>query len=121
MQGNSNINSSYTTQADKIEALLRSRYGQWIPAYELSDLALQYCARINGIRKKLKAAGDRERIENKTEYVRGQVHGSYRIVPTSDVLGITPAKLRPFKSWEQVCAERDAKMSEPEPAFELKP
>ena len=110
MQGNSNINSTYTgTQAEKIENLLRSRYGQWIPAYELADIALQYCARINAIRKKLKAAGDRERVENKTEWRNGQCHGSYRIVPTSDVLG--PAKPRPLKSWEQVCAERDAKMS----------
>ena len=122
MQEDSTINSAYRgTQAEKIEALLRSRYGQWVPAYELSDLALQYCARINSIRKKLKAAGDTEEIQNKTEWVNGQCHGSYRIVLTSDVLGITPAKPQPVKSWEQVCAERDAKMSEPEPAFELKP
>ena len=122
MQEDSTINSAYRgTQAEKIEALLRSRYGQWVPAYELSDLALQYCARINSIRKKLKAAGDTEEIQNKTEWVNGQCHGSYRIVLTSDVLGITPAKPQPVKSWEQVCAERDAKMSEPEPTFELKP
>jgi hypothetical protein len=79
MQSHSNIKSAYATQADKIENLLRSRYGQWVPAYELSDLALQYCARINSIRKKLKAAGDSEEIENKTEWVNGQCHGSYRI------------------------------------------
>ena len=122
MQEHSNINSANRgTQAEKIEALLRSRYGQWIPAFELSDLALQYCARINSIRKKLRAAGDTEEIQNKTERVNDQCHGSYRIVPTSDVLGIAPAKPQPLKSWEQVCAERDAKMSEPEPAFELKP
>ena len=28
---------------------------------------------------------------------------------------------KPPKSWEQVCAERDAKMSQPEPSFELRP
>jgi hypothetical protein len=119
MQRHSSINSTYTTQADKIEELLRSRYGQWVPAYELSDLALQYCARVNGIRRKLRKAGDRERVENKTEWRSGQCHGSYRIVLTSDVLGITPAKPLPLKSWEQVCAERDAKTRQPE--FELTP
>jgi len=71
-------NGQFSTQAEKIENLLRSRYGQWIPAYELADVALQYCARINQLRKKLRAAG-REEIQNKTERVRGQVHGSYRI------------------------------------------
>jgi hypothetical protein len=114
-------NSAFLTQAGKIEQLLRSRYGQWIPAYELSDLALQYCARINSIRKKLNRAGDRERIENKTEHARGQVHGSYRIAKTADILGIALAKSQPLKSWEQVCAERDEKTSELAPAFELRP
>ncbi len=120
MQGHSNINSAYTTQADKIESLLRSKYGQWIPAYELADAALQYCARINSIRKKLLRAGDRERVENKTERVRGQVHGSYRIVLRSDVLGITPANPKPMKSWEQIVRERDEKLSAA-PSFELVP
>jgi hypothetical protein len=118
--GQSNSTAAFLTQADRIENLLRSRYGQWIPAYELADIALQYCARVNGIRRKLRRSGDRERIENKTEHVRGQVHGSYRIVRTSDVLGITPAKPQPLKSWEQVCAERDEKTRQPE-SFELVP
>lgn len=85
MGRHSNINSAngpFLTQAEKIEDLLRSRFGQWIPAYELADIALQYCARINSIRKKLLRAGDHERIENKTEWVNGQCHGSYRIVST---------------------------------------
>jgi len=123
MHGHSNINSAngpFLTQSEKIEALLRSRYGQWIPAYELSDLALQYCARIASIRKKLERAGDRERIENRTQRVGGQIHGSYRIALTVDVLGIAPAKPQPVKSWEQVCAERDAK-PEQEQVFELVP
>lgn len=119
--GQSSNTSAFLTQAEKIEALLRSRYGQWIPAYELAALGLQYCARINGIRRKLRRAGDRERIENKTEWVKGQCHGSYRIVLTSDVLGITPANPKPLKSWDQVVKERDEKMRQPEPEFELKP
>ena len=124
MRGHSNINSAnseFSTQAEKIEALLRSRYGVWIPAYELADIALQYCARLSSIRKKLKRAGDRERVENKTERIRAQVHGSYRIVLTSDILGITPANPKPVKSWEQVCAEREEKMHAPAPSFELTP
>lgn len=113
--------AAFQTQSEKIESLLRSRYGVWIPAYELADIALQYCARINSIRKKLRRACDRERIENKTERVKGQCHGSYRIVLTSDVLGITPAKPKPLKSWDEIVRERDEKMRQPEPSFELTP
>src|SRR5437016_14006885 len=99
MQGQSNINSANRgTQAEKIEALLRSRYGEWIPAYELSDLALQYCARINSIRKKLRAAGDAEEIQNKTEHVRGRVHGSYRICAKAP--GSSFSAGTPRKSWD---------------------
>lgn len=32
-----------------------------------------------------------------------------------------PANPLPLKSWEQVCAERDAKMAEPEPEWSLTP
>src|SRR5713101_481536 len=113
MQEHSNINSANRgTQAEKIEALLRSKYGQWVPAYELADLALQYCARIVTIRRNLARAGDLERVENKTEWVNGQCHGSYRIAKTADILGIAPANPQPLKSWEQVCKERDEKTSE---------
>jgi hypothetical protein len=113
--------AAFRTQAEKIEDLLRARYGQWIAAYELSDLALQYCARVNSIRKKLLRSGDRERVENKTQWVNGQCHGSYRISKTADILGIAPAKPQPLKTWAEICAERDAKTSEPMPAFELRP
>ncbi len=122
MSGHSSINSAdgrFATQAERIESLLRSRYGQWIPAYELSDLALQYCARINAIRKKLKAAGDTEGIQNKTERVRGQVHGSYRICQKAPISSFSAGKTS--KSWEQVVAERDEKTRQPEPEFELRP
>jgi hypothetical protein len=108
----SSCNTDYwKSQAGKIEALLRSRYGQWVPAYELAGVALQYCARINAIRRELRRAGDRERIENKTEWVKGQCHGSYRIVRTLDALGIAPSKPQPVKSWQEVCAERDRQLS----------
>jgi hypothetical protein len=122
MQKHSNINSAnerFLTQADKIEDLLRSKYGEWIPAYELSELALQYCARINAIRKKLRAAGDSEEIQNKTEHVRGQVHGSYRICPKASISSFSAVK--PSKSWEQIVRERDEKTRQLEPVFELTP
>ena len=103
--------SGFATQADKIEALLRSRYDQWIPAYELSDLALQYCARINSIRKKLRAAGDSEEIENKTERVNGQCHGSYRI------------RQKPLDEWRARLRKLTEQGAQPQPApeFELTP
>jgi hypothetical protein len=109
----------FASQSNRIEELLRSRYGQWVPAYELSELALQYCARINAIRKKLRAAGDSEEIQNKTEHVRGQVHGSYRICPKAPISSFSAVK--PSKSWEQIVRERDEKTRQPEPAFELTP
>lgn len=118
----SNSTSPFLTQAEKIENLLRSRYGQWVPAYELADLALQYCARLNSIRKKLLRAGDRERVENRTEWVNGQCHGSYRIILTSDALGITPANPQPLKSWDEIVRERDAKLAQRDSEkFELVP
>jgi hypothetical protein len=110
--------SEFFTQADKIENLLRSQYGQWIPAYELADVALQYCARINAIRKKLRAAGDTEQIENQTKRVNGQVHGSYRICQKSPISSSSAEK--PSKSWDEIVAERERKLSAPE-TFELVP
>jgi hypothetical protein len=118
IQSSTTGNPTFGTQAERIETLLRSRYGAWVPAYELSDLALQYCARIASIRKKLKTAGGRERVENKTEWVSGQCHGSYRIVKTVDLLGLsTPNTPRP-KSWEEIVKEREEKSA---PSFELVP
>jgi hypothetical protein len=109
--------SPFATQSEEIENLLRSRYGRFVPCYELAAIALQYCARINSIRKKLLAAGDRERIENKTERVNGKRHGSYRIALTADVLGI--AKPTPSKSWDEIVSERDRKLNQRESGPEL--
>jgi hypothetical protein len=117
MNGHSSINSaneSFLTQAEKIESLLRSRYGQWIPAYELADIALQYCARINSIRRKFKRAGDQERVENKTEWVKGQCHGSYRIVRAVDAdsqekppAPPEPKPVEPGQDWYKVQTGRE--------------
>jgi hypothetical protein len=122
MERNSSITSSngqFSTQAEEIEGKLRSRYGQWVPAYELAELALQYCARINAIRKKLKVAGDSEEIQNKTERVNGQVHGSYRICRKAPISSFSAAK--PTKSWDEIVREREEKLRQPAPEFELQP
>src|SRR5690348_6089855 len=108
------------TQDQAIESLLRSKYGEWIPCFELADLALQYCARISAIRKRLLRAGDRERVVNKTEHVNGQVHGYYRILQTTDLLlNQNPTKPEPAKSWEEVCADRERKLVERNSAPDL--
>ena len=54
--------------------LLQQNRGQWIPAYSLSAVALQYNARV----KELRDAG--YVIENKTARHGRQVHGSFRLV-----------------------------------------
>ena len=65
-----------TFKGQKLEllnALLASR-GEWVPAFALSRIALQYSARI----KELRDTG--YKIENKTERVGRQVHGAFRLV-----------------------------------------
>jgi hypothetical protein len=130
--GQSIRTSEFFTQAERIEDLLRSRYGVWIPAYELADVALQYCARINAIRKKLRAAGDTEQIENQTKRVNGQVHGSYRICQKAPISkqdsqpshprsmsaarrspGAWKAQpITPSRTWAEITAERERKLAE---------
>jgi hypothetical protein len=81
---------SFDTQDAAIEKLLRSRYGQWVPCYELADLALQYGRAIHSIRKRLRAAGDVERVPNKLVRVNGKAHGSFRIARTADFVAEHP-------------------------------
>jgi len=108
------------TQEDKIENLLRSKYGVWFPCYELADLALQYCRAVSSIRKRLKRAGDVEIVENKVERVNGQAHGSYRIIRKIDaLLSSEPAKPPAAKSWAEICAERDRKLASRESTPDL--
>lgn len=60
-------------QKAAILRLLLDHRGEWVPAYRLSAVALQYCARINELRD----AG--YKIENKTERVGRHVRGSFRL------------------------------------------
>ena len=65
-----------TFKGQKLELLnaLLARRGEWIPAFALARIALQYNARV----KELRDAG--YKIENKTERVGRQVPGSFMLV-----------------------------------------
>lgn len=59
------------SQCARILALLEG--GEWVPAYKLADVALQYNARIWQLRRR------GYQIENRTEEVDGVVHSAYRL------------------------------------------
>ena len=61
-------------QKAAVLALLLKHRGQWVPAYKLAAIALQYSARI----RELRTAGFD--IDNKPERVNGKVHGSFQLV-----------------------------------------
>jgi hypothetical protein len=60
----------------EILKLLQSRPNQWIPVYELAQIALQYNARVKNLRDKGYI------IENKLlDVVNGEKHTAFRLVP----------------------------------------
>ncbi len=61
----------FTGQKARILALLLQNKGQWVPAYESASLAPQYSVRPKEL------LGADYVIENKTERVGRQVHGSF--------------------------------------------
>jgi len=61
-------------QCAAILDLLLSNRGNWVPAYKLAALALQYSSRVKTIRD----AG--YIVENRTTRVAGKVHGAFRLV-----------------------------------------
>ncbi len=69
------------SQEDRILELLAARGDSWTPAPELANISLQYCARINSLRRR------GHRIDNHTEMHGGAKHGFYRLVP----VGTTPS------------------------------
>lgn len=62
----------FTGQKAAVLNLLLKHRGDWVPAYRLAELALQYSARV----KELRDAG----YVNRTERVGGKVHGAFRLV-----------------------------------------
>ena len=64
------------TQRGRILRRLQESSNQWVPSYELANIALQYGARILELRR----AG--YRIENKAQCINRQIHGAFRLVPS---------------------------------------
>lgn len=104
-----------TTQRARILRLLIDAHGAWVPLPEIMACAAQYNARVLELRRLGFA------IENKTECVNGARHSWFRLVSSPVAPKPEPVKPAPLKSWEQVCAEREEKMCQPEPSFELTP
>lgn len=111
-----------TIQSEKILALLRAANGSWVPLPEILALGIaQYNARIFELRERGLY------IENRTDRVDGIRHSWFRLADSPAVPTREPAKPQPVKSvksvksWEQVCAEREEKMRQSEPSFELVP
>lgn len=102
------------TQRDRILRLLIDARGAWVPLPEIIELAAQYNARILELRR----LGFN--IENRTERVDGARHSWFRLVSSPAPISSVSAR-KPSKSWEQVCAEREEKMRQPAPSFELTP
>jgi hypothetical protein len=61
------------SQEDRILARLKSRGAAWTPAPELSEISLQYCARVCSLRARGVA------IENRVEIKNGVKYGFYRL------------------------------------------
>jgi hypothetical protein len=84
-----------TRQRDRILELLRSRSPEWIPAFEVAALALQYNSRLLELRR----AG--HHIESRPgELVDGRRHTWFRLVqpaaaPTNSPRAAAPAAVEP--------------------------
>jgi|SRR5208283_4880731 len=104
------------TQRGRIHVLLIAASGGWVPLPEILSLGiLQYGTRI------LELCRMGFNIENRTARVDGARHSWFRLVSSPVAPKLEPVKPAPLKSWEQVCAEREEKMRQPEPSLELTP
>lgn len=94
--------------------MLRSAHGAWVPLPEILALGIaQYNARIWELRKR------GLNIENRTEIVDGVRHSWFRLIPIDAPKSAQPAP-KPGKSWDEIVADRERKLANPEP-FELVP
>lgn len=83
----------FTNQAGKsskeiIRHRLEAQPGQWVSAWDLAQLCIEYKRPIWQLRHQ-----DNLNIENRTERVRGKVHGYYRLMPA-------PAQSAPEPGWK---------------------
>jgi hypothetical protein len=103
-----------------ILALLRERGPAGILSSELYDAPERYGRSPRNRISELRREGC---------LIEGSARGSsdwfYRLIRDKDGIASAPkpepAKPQPLKSWEQVCAEREEKMRQSAPSFELTP
>ena len=87
------------TQEGRILQLLKQS-GTWVSARDLSEISLQYCARINGLRKRVFA------IENKLEVSdSGRRRGFYRLKPLPAMPRSAPKPIRETEPQERLFSE----------------
>ena len=105
----------FLTQREKLRALMFSREGQWVPLPDVQALGIaQHGARFKELREELEPRG--YKIENKMEHgADGIVRSWYMLIRCA------PIASKPSKSWDEIVRERDEKMRQPEPEFELRP
>ena len=112
-----NTPKPFLTQRQKLRALMFSREGQWVPLPDVQALGIaQHGARFKELREELEPQG--YRIENKMEHgTDGIVRSWYMLTRSAPISNFSTGK--PVKSWEQVCKEREEKLHQPAPEFEL--
>jgi hypothetical protein len=103
------------SQVQKLRALMFSREAQWVPLPDVQALGIaQHGARFKELREELEPQG--YRIENK------MAHGTDGIVRSWYMLTRSAPSFsaeKPSKSWDEIVAERERKLSAPAPSFEL--
>jgi hypothetical protein len=128
----SRANTERRGQQERILDLLKTRgYGNWVERYEFLDLQPRICDFTTRI---FELRWQRDfNIECRTRRVDGITHSAYRLLPGRwrDLLGkpegYSPrsdsfeCKMPQGKSWDEIVAEREEKMRQAEPSFELTP
>ena len=109
----------FLTQREKLRALMFSREGQWVPLPDVQALGIaQHGARFKELREELEPQG--YQIENKMEHGTDSILRSwYMLTRCAPISSFSAAK--PPKSWDEIVREREEKMRQSEPSFELRP
>lgn len=114
-----NTTKPFATQREKLRALMFSREGQWVPLPDVQALGIaQHGARFKELRNELEPQG--YKIENRMEHgTDGIVRSWYMLIRCAPISSFSAGK--PPKSWEEIVKEREEKMRQPAPEFELTP
>jgi hypothetical protein len=73
------------SQRNRILDLLKTRSPEWVPAFEVAAIALQYNTRLKELRK----VG--HSVENKTERCHGTIRSWFRLAPQSGAPAPAPS------------------------------